>query len=80
MKYLLDKVWGLGIGDWGLYQHFSLFSYINSKDSELNDEFKLNLGEYINIDNIENNIFGVELIGIKILKLPKSNEMGVYFV
>ena len=66
------------------YQYFSLLSYINSTDSELNNNLnnglKLNLSEYINIDNIENNIFGVELIGIKILKLPKSNEIGIYFV
>ena len=34
---------------------------------------------YINNENIENNIFGVELCGIKILKLPVSKEIGVYF-
>ena len=65
------------------YQYFSLFSYVNSTDSVLNNinnEDKLNLSEYINTENIENNIFGVELIGIKIIKLPKSNMTGVYFL
>ena len=56
------------------YQYFSLISYINGTDSTLNTnlhvETKLNLSEYIN--KIENNIFGVVLKGIKILKLPKS--------
>ena len=66
------------------YQYFSIFSYINSTDSELNTNinngFKLNISEYINKENIENNIFGVELIRIKILQLPKSNETGIYFI
>jgi len=64
------------------YQYFSLISYINGTDSTLNTnlhvETKLNLSEYIN--KIENNIFGVVLKGIKILKLPKSGEIGIYFL
>ena len=64
------------------YQRFSIFSYVNGTDSELinleaNTVFKLS--DYISEENIENNIFGVELYGIKILKLPDSNENGVYF-
>ena len=66
------------------YLYFTLFSYINSTDSELimnpNDRTMVNLGNYINTQNIENNIFGVALIGIKILKLPKSKDIGIYFV
>ena len=68
--------------EWIYYQKFTLFSYINSTDSELmllNSESILRLNNYINNENIENNIFGVDLYGIKILKLPNSNEIGVYF-
>ena len=59
---------------------FNLFSYVNGTDSSLinlgsNTVFKLS--DYINEGSIENNIFGVELYGIKILKLPNCN--GVYF-
>ena len=64
------------------YQKFSIFSYINSTDSELillESESVLKLSNYINNENLENNIFGVDLYGIKILKLPNSNEIGVYF-
>ena len=64
------------------YQKFSIFSYINGTDSDLinleeNTFFKLS--DYISEENIENNIFGVVLYGIQILKLPNSNEIGVYF-
>ena len=66
------------------YLYFTLFSYINSTDSELimnpNDRTMVNLGNYINTQNIENNLFGVILIGLKILKLPKSKDIGIYFV
>ena len=65
-----------------IHQKLSIFSYINSTDSELiiletNTVLKLN--NYINNGNIENNIFGVDLFGIKILKLPNSEEIGVYY-
>ena len=61
-------------------QYYSIFSYINSLDSnlislELNT--KLILSNYIKTELIENNIFGVYLYGIKILKLPKN--IGVYY-
>ena len=64
------------------YQKFSIFSYVNGTDSELinldeNTVFKLS--NYIKEENIENNIFGVDLHGIKIIKLPNSNEIGVYY-
>ena len=67
----------------GIYQYFSLFSYINSTDSDLiyldeQTDFKLN--EYINTEYLENNIFGYILKGIKILKLPESDNLGVYYV
>ena len=66
----------------GTYQKFVIFSYINSTDSELiNLDINsfLKLKDYINDENIENNIFGVDLYGIKILKLPNSKVTGVYF-
>ena len=78
----LGLIYTINIGSDSRYQKFSLFSYINGTDSELislgnNTFFKLS--NYINEDNIENNIFGVDLYGIKILKLPNSNQIGVYF-
>ena len=63
-------------------QYFSIFSYINSIDSELislESNTILKLSNYINSNLIENNIFGVDLIRIKILKLPNSNDIGVYY-
>ena len=68
--------------DYSNYQQFSLFSYINSTDSELinvGNNSLLKLNDYIKNENIENNIFGVDLYGIKILKLPSSKKTGVYF-
>ena len=65
------------------YQKFSIFSYINSTDSvliNLETSTILKLSDYLNNENIENNIFGFDLYGIKILKLPNSNEIGVYFL
>ena len=64
------------------YQKFSIFSYINSTDSELfnlDSNSVLKLNDYINNETLENNIFGVDLYGIKILKLPSPRETGVYF-
>ena len=64
------------------YQRFSILSYINSTDSELINLEKntfLNLSDYINEDNLENNVFGVDLYGIKIQKLPKTYEVGLYY-
>ena len=60
--------------------YFSIFSYINSRDSELitlDLTTTLQLNDYINGTDIENNLFGVELYGIKIIKLPKN--IGIYY-
>ena len=64
------------------YQYFSIFNFINGTDSEiisLEPNTTLNLEDYINDTLIENNIFGVYLYGIKILKLPKSSNSGIYY-
>ena len=66
-----------------VYQFLSIFSYINGTDSELinlQKETKLKLKDYINETSIENNIFGVYLYGIKIIKLPNNNENGVFYI
>ena len=78
----LGLIYTINIGRDSRYQKFSIFSYVNGTDSELinleaNSVFKLS--DYINEENIENNIFGVDLYGIKILKLPNSNDIGVYY-
>ena len=78
----LGLIYTINIGSDSRYQYFSLFSYINGTDSELTslgDSAFFKLSNYINEDNIENNIFGVDLYGIKILKLPNSNRIGVYY-
>ena len=66
------------------FVYFSLFSYINGTDSLNNNlnnmDNKLILNEYISENNVENNIFGVTLVGIKILKLPSSKDTGVYYI
>ena len=66
-----------------ILQFFSILSYINGTDSELihlEEGSMLKPKDYINETNIENNVFGVELYGIKIIKLPNSNENGVYYI
>ena len=68
--------------DNNIYQYFSILNYINGTDSEiiiLEPNTTLNLEEYINDGLIENNIFGVHLYGIKIVKLPKSSDTGIYY-
>ena len=63
------------------FHYFSILSYINSEDSSLitlESNTKLLLSTYINEQHIENNIFGVILYGIKILKLPKN--LGIYYL
>ena len=68
--------------DNSIYQYFSIVSYINGTDSEiipLEPKTVLNLEEYINDGLIENNIFGAHLYGIKIIKLPKSSDTGIYY-
>ena len=64
------------------FTDFLIFSYIDSIDSEViicEQNTKLKLNQYINSTLIENNVFGVELYGIKILKLPNSNKIGIYY-
>ena len=63
-------------------QYFSLFSYINGTDSELiilDENTTIKLSNYINNETLENNIFGVDLYKIKILKLPNKKETGIYY-
>ena len=63
-------------------QYLSIFSYINGLDSEiisLEPNTVLNLNEYINTNYIENNLFGMILYGIKIISLPNSRDLGVYY-
>ena len=65
-----------------VFQYFSLFGYINNTDSSiisLKENHKLILSDYLNNNLIQNNFFGFELYGIKIIKLPKSFDIGVYF-
>ena len=65
-----------------IYQYYYLFSYINSTDSELitlTQDTVLKLSNYINESTLENNIFGVDLYGIKILQLPNTDEIGIYY-
>ena len=78
LLYTLENIWALENEQ--VTQYYSIFSYINSIDSDLislESNTKLILNNYINTDHIENNLFGVILIGIKILKLPKN--IGVYY-
>ena len=54
-------------------QNFFIFSYIGGIDSELitlDGNTVININNFINKDHIENNLFGVNLYGIKIIKLP----------
>ena len=63
-------------------QYLSIFSYINGIDSEiisLDSNTILNLNDYINSNFIENNLFGLCLNGIKIISLPCSKDLGVYY-
>ena len=63
---------------------FVFFGYFNSTDPQqiynlkkdgLNYSIKLN--QYL---NLQSNIFGYEIKGIKILELPDSNITGLYFI
>ena len=65
---------------------FFTFGYINSTSVGLDKNFIqkgsfeskiLKINEYIN--DIENNLFGYEFLGVKILELPEENKAG-YFV
>ena len=64
---------------------FMTFGFVNSTEQEIydmklkynNSDSKIVLNEYIN--EIENNVFGYELIGVKILSLPSEDDAG-YFI
>ena len=64
---------------------FMTFGYVNSTEQEMydtklkynNSDSKIVLNEYIN--EIENNLFGYEFIGVKILSLPSEEDAG-YFI
>ena len=65
-----------------LFPGFMIFGYANSKDPEpiedffyTTDDYKIKFEDYI---KIENNIYGYELKGIKILSKPNSEESGIY--
>ena len=65
-----------------ILQYFSVLSYINGTDSYLiylKGRTTLKPILYINESYIENNVFGVEFYGIKIIKLP-NNENGVFYI
>ena len=60
--------------------YFSMLSYIRSIDSNLitlNSDTTITLSDYINQENIENNVFGVNFYGVIVLKLPKN--IGIYY-
>ena len=63
---------------------FILFGYLNSTDpKQIYDikkdglNYKINLRNYL---NLQSNIFGYEILGIKILKIPPFNESGLYLI
>ena len=64
---------------------FMTFGFVNTTEQEKYDmklkyndsDSKIVLSEYIN--EIENNVFGYELIGVKILSLPSEEDAG-YFI
>ena len=64
---------------------FMTFGFVNTTEQEKYDmklkyndsDSKIILSEYIN--EIENNVFGYELIGVKILSLPSEEDAG-YFI
>ena len=62
-------------------QYFSIFGYIRGIDSVLitmTSTTTLKLSDYINEENIENNLFGYIFQGVKILKLPQN--IGIYYL
>ena len=65
---------------------FLTFGYVNTTDDISSKEGTINLIENKNnikindyIGDIENNLFGYEFIGVKILSLPDENKVG-YFI
>ena len=63
---------------------FMTFGYVNSTEQEIYDtklkyndtNSKIILKEYIN--EIENNLFGYELVGVKIISLPNEEDAGFF--
>ena len=78
---------GIGMSTQELYseimrEYIFFLSYINGTDSDLiylESNTVITLSDYINNETIENNIFGYYLYGIKILKLPSINDIGIYY-
>ena len=67
--------------------YFILFSYINSTDPigiknmfENQETHELELSKYINNSLIENNLFGHELVGIKILYFYDILQSGIFLL
>ena len=64
---------------------FMTFGYVNTTEQEMydvklkynNTDSKIIISQYIN--DIENNLFGYEFIGVKILNLPSEEDAG-YFI
>ena len=66
------------------FTYFTLFGFINSTDLssiedifENEDEFSFMIEDYINPNYIENNIFGYEFIGIKIINISEIQNNGI---
>ena len=64
--------------------YFTLFGFINSTDLpsveelfENEDEFSFMIGDYVNPNYIENNIFGYEYVGIKIVNISEIQNNGM---
>ena len=64
------------------YPSFILFCYANSEDPEQIDDLINKMDNYTiifkNYINIENNIFGYEIKGIKVISIPNSEDSGIY--
>ena len=64
--------------------YFTLFGFINSTDLspaeelfENEDTFSFMIGDYVIPDYIENNIFGYEFVGIKIINISEIQNNGM---
>ena len=63
-------------------EYIFFLSYINGTDSDLislESNTVITLSDYINNESIENNLFGYTFYGIKLLKLPNINDIGIYY-
>ena len=66
------------------FTYFTLFGFINSTDfssAEIlfdnEDKFSFKIGNYANPNFIENNIFGYEFVGIKIVNISEIQNNGM---